>query len=312
MNEVDWVALATSVAGEGINALVPGSGIAIDLASRAMEPQLTTLQQWRENRAEQAALAHSITDWATHKGYKTAEIENGMNAAKDILRQKGASWGDMANWNLDASRIAREVLSQDPVPQQNLGQTARDVCTRTVTVFYIQLLKKSELAPLIRASLGELLRRAEGTGISIDQLRDQTAQLQASAQRATREERLGQQLREIRDVGIGGLEMAESNFRTVTRPNSEFYTPAEIREARTQLVSARVILESRAKELTDAELRDVLLAYVAEDEKQDRALKGGSADIDTYNAVRSTTVEAYNNAQNSVAEALQRLNANPA
>ena len=68
------VALATSVAGEGIKALVPGPGLRLTWQVGRWS-RSDDVQQWRENRAEQAALAHSITDWATHKGYKTAEIE---------------------------------------------------------------------------------------------------------------------------------------------------------------------------------------------------------------------------------------------
>jgi hypothetical protein len=307
MAEVDWLALATSVLGEGLKALLPGSAVVVGPAARALEPEL---RQWRQDKAERQAFARSVGTWAATKGYGEADIDLGMRAARDILGQRAASWEDIARSNLDARAIAAEVLANDPVPQQPLELEARDVCAETITRFYIRLLDKSGLGELSGASLQELLRRADSLEISFRQLRELIAELRDAKERETPAKRRRRQFLEVRDA-ISDLESAQSDFRWVTRPDSEFEDPASIRQARLRLVPARVALEARAMELSDPELRARVLAFVSADEAEDQALRSGSSDSGAFAAVRLATVQAYRDALNAVSEGLRLLDEPP-
>jgi hypothetical protein len=198
------------------------------------------------------------------------------------------------------------VLSNDPTPQRKLSQDARDVCSHTVTEFYVQLLAKSGLRQLDGVALKELLLRSSSAEKSLRALREEVAALRLVAERETRNDYYRRLFREVQG-SISDLETAQSDFRYLTEPNSKIRDAASLRGARQRLVSARVVLEAQAKELSDPELRARVLAFVLEDEKQDRILKHGASDNEEFEAVRSATIWAYSDAQNAVAEALRSL-----
>jgi hypothetical protein len=110
---------------------------------------------------------------------------------------------------------------------------------------------------------------------------------------------------------IVGLEGAEANFRWVVRPGSDLADSASVRDARMQLVVARTGLEARAKELIDPGLRARVLAYVTQDENEDKALQSASTDPETFDAARAATVSAYLDAQDAVSEAMRALDDPP-
>ena len=177
-----------------------------------------------------------------------------MNAAKDILRQK-APVGE--TWPTGTGRLAhrREVLSQDPVPQQILGQPARDVCTRTVTVFE-SVAEMRRARPTDPCEPWRTLAPGRGCRISIDQLRDRTCSVQLSGSARHEKQILAQQLRGGSGTWASAVSRWPKATCTVTRPISDFYTPAEIREAERSGVCLSHSRIPRQK-LTDAELRDV-------------------------------------------------------
>ena len=48
--------------------------------------------------------AESVTSWATTRGIEQADIDQGLNAVVDILRQRGASIVRVAELNLECLR----------------------------------------------------------------------------------------------------------------------------------------------------------------------------------------------------------------
>ena len=120
MAERDWVGLTASVLEEGVKALLPGSGPLVGLASKALEPEKEGLRQWRRQKSEQQSYLTSITTWARGAGIADADIEDGLDAAADMLRQKGAGMLRVAELNLDSRAIADEVARGDWQPQKNL------------------------------------------------------------------------------------------------------------------------------------------------------------------------------------------------
>src|SRR5215217_8912681 len=97
----DWVTLASAVLEEGVKALVPGAGIVIGLASTALEPEKGRLRDWREDKAQQKAFTESVQDYGRRHGFGDADVEDGIAAAAQVLRQKGASLELIAELNLN-------------------------------------------------------------------------------------------------------------------------------------------------------------------------------------------------------------------
>jgi hypothetical protein len=302
--KVNWVTTAAQVLEEGIKALVPGSGPAVDVVSRLLAPQMNRLEQRWRDKAEQEAFARSVAAWAREKGYGEADIDRGGAAARDILRQNGASWERIVELNLDATAISKDVLANDPVPQQGLGAEARDVCDYTIHEFYERLLIESGLRQLNGAVLRELLLRAGNAEKGLRELNEKFEALLSAGEHETRRERYRRLLGEVRDKIID-LEGAEAEFRSVVRPGAEIPDTASIRDARMRLVMARVGLEARSKEIIDPGVRTRVLGYVTGDENEDSALRSGLSDTETFDAVRAETIRAYRDAQDAVAEALR-------
>jgi hypothetical protein len=155
----DWVNLGSAVLEEGVTALVssiPGAGAIVGLAGKALGPEKDLLRKWCEDRAQQKAFVDAVKDYGGASGIGDADIEDGMRAAQDILRQNGASLDTIAGLDLDPIATAHQVLAGDPHPQRRLAPEAGAVCKFSVEEFYRRLLQGDNPA-LDRAIQKQLL-----------------------------------------------------------------------------------------------------------------------------------------------------------
>jgi hypothetical protein len=119
---VNWVMTAAQVLEEGIKALVPGSGLAVDVVSRLLAPQTNRLERRWQDKAEQEAFARSVAAWARGKRYGKADIDRGGAAARDILRQNGASWERIVDLDfLERLGSQAEVAAESPSLVQDVA-----------------------------------------------------------------------------------------------------------------------------------------------------------------------------------------------
>ena len=174
----DWVGVVGSLLEAGVSALAPGAGHLVAAAGQALEPDMNRLRQWRQDRAERERFLASVTMWADGRRVGEADVDLGLLAAADLLRQRGASLVRVAELNLDASSVAREVLDSSWHPQQALSAEAREVCAYAVQVFYQRLISENTQS-LQRAKDQVLLARTDELGAAGRRIETRLAQFDA-------------------------------------------------------------------------------------------------------------------------------------
>jgi hypothetical protein len=303
--ERDWVDLSAEIVKAGVATLVPGGGLIAGMAADALEPEIDAVQRWRRSKREQRALASQMITWATGQRYGDADVEMGMRAAASILRDKAATWAQMAEDNLNGSAITRRVLNANRLSQRGLSPESRDVCTHAIALFYDRLLSRPALTELNRAALRIILERTQAPSpdtAEMERLREALRSRDAEeSSRARQRCRLT-----VLQEKISQLEGAQSEFRWRTQRGSEAESP-DTHLSRQNLVAARVALQSAAKLIADVDLRTTVLNFVVQDELQDLTLRFGTVEPVELSKTRQATIDAYVAAQNAVAQALRDL-----